>query len=190
MNIVVVGVGAIGSHLILFSRNIDANFTVIDFDKIETKNTLSQFHTRMSVRKNKAKALSQTMSALYGKNIAAISNKLTDDNVDVLLGKADLVVDCLDNGDSRRVIQGYVRSRGIACLHGGLAPEGQFGRVIWDDHFVIDNESGENQPTCEDGEHLPFIVRVSSCMAESIKQYVKNNKRFNYQITPSGVIRI
>lgn len=190
MNIVIVGVGALGSHLMLFGRNIEANWTAIDFDRIEQKNVLSQFHTRMGLRQNKAAALSKTMQGLFGIKLKAIPHKLTVDNVDALLGQADLVIDCLDNGESRRVIQAYVRDNDIACLHGALAPGGEFGRVVWDENFVVDDESGAGQATCEDGEHLPFIVQTSACLAEAAKLYSTEGRKVNFQITPAGTMRL
>lgn len=190
MNIVVVGVGALGSHVILISRNINANWTVIDFDRVETKNIMSQFHTRMSVGKNKAQSIQQIMQGLFGIKVKSVPHKLTEDNAQQLLGEADLVVDCLDNGKSRRVIQSFVRDNNIACLHGALAPNGEFGRVIWDENFAIDDEGGEGQATCENGDHLPFIINVSSYMSSAIKSFVEDNKKQGYQVYPGGLIKV
>jgi len=190
MNIGLVGVGALGSNLMLFARNVNADWTVVDFDRVETKDVMSQFHTKMSLRQNKANALAKSMKALFGIKIKAIPHKLTTDNVDALLGKADLVIDCLDNGESRRVIQKYVRDKNIPCLHGALAAGGAFGRVVWDDSFFIDDETGEGQATCEDGEHLPFIVRTSTCLAESVRLFVNEGRMANWQISPAGTVRL
>ena len=57
--IVIVGVGALGSHLVLLGRNWSARFVVIDDDRVEQKNTQSQFHSRMGVGRNKAQAMQQ-----------------------------------------------------------------------------------------------------------------------------------
>lgn len=190
MNIVLVGVGALGSHLVLFARNVEGSWTLVDFDRVEGKNVLSQFHTKMGMRQNKANALAKTMRGLFGIKTKPIPHKLTVGNVDTLLGTADLVIDCLDNGESRRVIQNYVREKDIACLHGALAPGGMFGRVVWDENFVIDDETGAGQATCEDGEHLPFIVQASTCLAESVKLFIKDGKKINWQISPAGTIRL
>ena len=42
--VIVVGVGALGSHVVQLLRNADATIRVIDFDKVEQKNVASQFH--------------------------------------------------------------------------------------------------------------------------------------------------
>lgn len=186
--IVIVGVGALGSHLVLMGRNFGASIKVIDFDRIEKKNVMSQFHTNMAVGKNKADALKQAMQGLFGIKIDAVPHRLTTDNVEQLLGGSDLVVDCLDNGASRRIIQNYVRAKGIPCLHGALAPDGGFGRVVWTSNFVIDNEGG-GVATCEDGAHLPFITIVASHLAFSVQRFLATGEQINFNIFPGGVSR-
>jgi molybdopterin-synthase adenylyltransferase len=190
MKITIVGVGALGSNLVLSLRNIKAELKVIDFDRVERKNTMIQFHTLMSVGKNKTEALKQAMQGLFGVKIEAVPHRLTADNVNQLLGDADLIIDCLDNGESRRLIQNYVRAKGVACLHGALAPDGGFGRSIWDESFVIDDETGMGTATCENGEHLPFITTVVSYMAASVQRYLKAGKKIGFQVHPNGVVVI
>ena len=184
--IIWVGGGALGSWGILFSRGLDAEHTVIDFDRIERKNVLSQFHTKMGVGKNKAKALQQVMQGMFGVRLNAIPHKLTSDNVNTLLKGADIVVDCVDNAEARKLIQDYVRANNIPCLHGALAADGAFGRVMWDEIFSID-AGGEGQATCEDGEHLPFITSVSADIAQVLKDFLDNGKKRSFQRYPGGI---
>lgn len=188
--IVVVGVGALGSHVVQFVRNMGAMTSIIDFDRVEQKNVQSQFHSKPNVGKTKVESLKKTMDFLFGSKIEVNSNKLVPDNAKALLGRADLVVDCLDNGAGRRVVQAFVRANKIACLHGALAPDGQFGRVIWDEGFTIDDESGVGAATCENGEHLPFISITSSYMAHAIKAFLDNGTKMGFSVSPAGSIRI
>ncbi len=51
--VTIVGVGALGSHAALLLRN-EADLKLIDFDKVDAKNTLAQFHARQSIGRNKA----------------------------------------------------------------------------------------------------------------------------------------
>lgn len=184
--IVIIGVGALGSHLVPLLRNI-GSITVIDFDRIEHKNVLSQFHALGNVGKNKATSLRDTMNFLFKVKIVAIPNKLVKANVLELLEGSKLVVDCVDNGETRRLIQDHVQFNGIPCLHGALAPNGTFGQVIWDDFFTVDDETGAGAATCENGEHLPFISTVSSYMALAIQRFMKTGKQNGFQIHPNGV---
>jgi len=186
--IVVVGAGALGSHLVQFVREVDAEIVAVDFDRIEQKNVLSQFHSRTNVGLSKAPSLAKTMNFLFGRKVSAISNRLTEGNVTEILGPADLVVDCLDNGASRRVVQVFVRSRGIPCLHGALAPNGEFGMSVWDEHFKIDDEPGAGAATCEDGEHLPFIALTAAYLARSVQAFIASGRKTGYSVSPGGAV--
>lgn len=184
MRVVVVGVGALGSHVALLCRTLPVQLKVIDFDRIEAKNLLAQFHTRMGVGRNKAQALQQAMHGLFGVKIDAVPHKLSADNTEALLGDADLVVDCLDNAEARKLVQDFVRARDIPCVHGALAPDGELGRVVWDHLFVIDSEDAPGQATCEGGEHLPFIGRTAATLAQAVALYVGDKRQISTQLLP------
>ena len=186
--IVIVGVGALGSHVLLLLRN-HPGLTVCDFDKIESKNLMSQFHTTMTLGRNKAQAAQQTMRGLFGVAVAPFPHKLTTDNVGVILGGATLGIDCTDNVEARRVIQGYVIPNKIPCLHGGLAADGTLGRVVWSEQFQPD-EAGAGQATCENGEHLPFIGMVSAYMAQAAQRFLRTGERWAFHIMPDKVLRL
>lgn len=187
--IVIVGVGALGSHVALLLRNLHMQrlqgeilkLAVIDFDRIEHKNTLAQLHAKSGIGKNKAQSLQQTLSFLFGVQVDAVPHKLTSDNVKVLLKDAALVVDCVDNAPTRRLIQAFAREAKIPCLHGALNAAGDLGRVVWDDKFEADEEGGSGA-TCEDGENLPFIALVSAHVARAAQEFLKSGRQMSYQL--------
>lgn len=184
--VVLVGVGALGSHLVQFIRNEKVDIRVIDFDRIEQKNVMSQFHGKPGVGKSKVEALKQTMDFLFKRQLMPVGNKLVAENIDALMKGATLVVDCLDNGASRKLVQDYVRKHNLPCLHGALAPGGEFGRSIWDERFVIDSEAGAGAATCEDGEFLPFIALTAACMARSVQIFLREKRKIGFSISPAG----
>ena len=191
--ITVVGVGALGSHFVQFLRSEDVEFKLIDFDRVEQKNTLSQFHGKPSVGKLKVQGLQSTLQFLWGMKTNVNTNKLTIENVSQLLKDSDLIVDCLDNAEARRIIQNYVRGLDVdgdltPCLHGAVDGEGSFGRVVWDEGFVIDSGSAPGTPTCEDGENLPFIASVAAYMARSAQAFLRKGVKHGFQISPGGVV--
>lgn len=188
--IVIVGVGALGSHLVLLVRNEKVDIKIIDMDRVEQKNVMSQFHGKPGVGKSKVEALKQTMDFLFKRQLTVVGNKLVAENIDVLLKGASLVVDCLDNGASRKLVQDYVRKHNLPCLHGALAPGGAFGRAIWDSDFVIDSEAGAGAATCEDGEFLPFIALTAAYMARSVQLFLKDGKKIGFSISPVGAFAI
>jgi molybdopterin/thiamine biosynthesis adenylyltransferase len=186
--ITIVGVGALGSHLVTLLRNEGVDLRVIDFDRVEQKNTASQFHGKPHVGKTKVESLRQTMKLLWGSNLTGFPIKLTKDNVHELLRRSDLVIDCVDNGETRHLIQGYVRAEGIPCLHGALDATGSFGRVVWDSSFAIDDEPSGGQATCENGDFLPFIAITAAYLARSAQVYLRDGKKVGFSITPIGTI--
>jgi molybdopterin/thiamine biosynthesis adenylyltransferase len=188
--ITIVGAGALGSHVALFLRNEKEGLRIVDFDRVEFKNTQAQFHTKMSLGKNKAQALQQGFKGLFGVNIlSVIPYKLTQNNVKELLEGSELVIDCTDNFQARNDISAAVRNMGIPCLHGALSADGSFAVVMWDEHFKPDAETGDGA-TCEDGEHLPFFAAASAHLAMEAQLFLRTGKKRSFQITPSGIVRV
>jgi molybdopterin/thiamine biosynthesis adenylyltransferase len=184
--IVIVGAGALGSHAALFLRNEVEDLKVIDFDRVEKKNVLSQFHSKSTVGKNKVQGLAATMNFLFGRKIETVPHKLTNDNASQLLSGADLVLDCVDNLYTRNLLSTWKDDLEYALLHGALAPGGEFGRVIWDKDFQPDHEGEGEQATCEDGEFLPFIALTAAYLAQAAQEFLKNDRKIGYQVHPGG----
>jgi molybdopterin/thiamine biosynthesis adenylyltransferase len=188
----IVGVGALGSHFYQFIRNEDVEVRLIDFDRVEQKNISAQFHSKKSVGKHKVSALLETTNFLWGLRPTAISSKLVENNAMSLLGLNPeiLVVDCLDNGASRRLLQDHVRKHGMPCIHGALAADGTYGQVVWDKDFKIDDENVAGEATCDGGQHLPFIGVVSCLLAHAVQTWLRSSKHIGYSISPGGVVRL
>jgi molybdopterin-synthase adenylyltransferase len=178
--VTIVGAGALGSHVAQFMRNA-SKLRVIDFDRVEQKNVLSQFHAKSSLGRAKVVALQQTLAFLFGTKIEVVPHKLVGGNAKELLGNAELIVDCLDNLDARTVVQRFARNHGAACLHGALAADGSFGRVIWDEDFSIDGESA-GAATCEDGAHLPLIGLVACYLARAAQEFLATGQRLGFAV--------
>jgi predicted ThiF/HesA family dinucleotide-utilizing enzyme len=187
-NVIVVGAGALGSHVALFIRNL-AQIKIIDFDHIEQKNVLSQFHSKGNVGKSKVESLKQTMNFLFGIKLNTIGNKLVDNNSKQLLNGTDLIIDCLDNAEARRIVQKYARKEKVPCLHGGLAADGAFGISVWDENYEVP-DSQPGLPTCENGDQLPFIALVFAYIAKSAQEFLVDNKKYGYMISPQNATRV
>ncbi len=188
--VVVVGAGALGSHLVLLARNWEVNVQVVDFDRVEAKNIQSQFHTKMGNGKNKAKALQALMNGLFGLKVAAKTAKVVDNNQRELLGGADLIIDCTDNFAAREIIQGFAREHEVACLHGCLSAEGDLARVVWTEHFTADAEGEEGEATCEDGRNLAFHALAAAMIAQVAQKFLEEDTKQSWQVTPFTVVRL
>jgi len=192
--VAIVGVGALGSHVVQFARNWKAHLVVIDHDRVEAKNIASQFHSHMGSGKQKAKALEASMSGLFRRPIAAFPVKLEGYNVSPLLKDVDLVIDCTDNLEARLLLQEYVKEHiyrhAIPCLHGCLSAAGDVARVIWTEHFTPDPEGETGQATCEDGENLWFHGMAGAALAGVAQRFLADGKKMSFQITPTSFIRL
>ena len=187
--IVFCGVGALGSNAVVACRNLAVHFVLVDFDRVESKNCLSQAFVKPSVGKNKAEALKLQLSNFWGVKAESFGVRVEATNVATLCDKADLVVDAFDNAKSRRILSDYARAAEKPLVHAAVSADGTFGLVRWDERFTADEEGDPGQATCEGGEHLPLIALVSSTLARTIQDFVKDGSRHDAMISLSGVIK-
>lgn len=185
--VTVVGVGALGSQFIQMARNFDVLWKVIDFDRVEQKNIMSQFHSKMVSGRNKAQAISTSMQGLFGVRVEPCSHRLEESNADVLLSGSSLIVDCVDNGATRVLIKQWAEANDVPCLHGALSADGQLGRVVWSEDFNVDYEDVEGQPTCDGGEFLPFIGLTACALAMRAQSFLETGSRAGFQCFANGV---
>ena len=200
--IVLVGAGALGSHVAFAGRNVLVPLRVVDFDRVERKNCDAQVHSVTSVGHNKAQALRAFFYGHFGVRIEAVPHKLVSDNVHVLLGPRGrgepaprLVIDCTDNAEARRVIQEWVREPSenedeyIPCLHGAVSADGTVARIVWSEHFVPD-EAEPGVATCEDGRHLPFYSFAASQLVLVAWEFLETGRRRSIQVVAGGIMRL
>ena len=187
MRVAIWGVGALGSTTVLFARNLNARFRLIDFDRVESKNLQAQWFVKQSVGKNKAAALRLQLANFYGIKVESKSVRVAENNVHELLSGCDLVVDCFDNHASRTLLSTVATAQELPLVHGALAADGSFGLVRWDERFSPDQEDSDGQATCEGGEHLPIIGLIAATIARVIQDFVNHGDRRDYMISLSGV---
>jgi len=182
----IVGIGALGSHVALLLRS--QPLRLIDGDRVETRNLGAQFHTTLSLRKNKAQSCANNLQMLFRTKADSYPRMIGWDNADVLLEGCDVVVDCCDNLEARSVIRETCIDR-IACVHGCLSADGQYGRVVWNDRFVPDAEDHPGQHTCEDDANLPFHALVAAVVARETLRYLNTRDQWDYEMT-SRTLRV
>lgn len=194
MRIVFCGVGALGSNAVVACRNLEASLVLVDFDRVESKNCLSQAFVKQSVGKNKAEALKLQLANFWGVKAESFGVRVTEDNVVTLCGSADLVVDAFDNAKSRRLLSAWARSAQKPLVHAAVSADGTFGMVRWDETSTPDEEpsagesGAEGQPTtCEGGEHLPILTVIGSALARAVQDFVQKGEKKDSMISLSGV---
>ena len=185
--IVFCGVGALGSHAVVLCRNLEAQLVLVDFDRVESKNCLSQAFVKPSVGKNKAEALKLQLENFWGVKAEAFGVRVGEDNIATLCGSADLVVDAFDNAKSRRLLSAWARSAGKPLVHAAVSADGTFGLVRWEERFAADDEGAPGQATCEGGEHLPLVALVAATLARTVQDFVAKGETRDAMVSLSGV---
>ena len=146
MRVIFCGVGALGSNAVINCRNLEAQLVLVDFDRVESKNCLSQAFVKPSVGKNKADALKLQLGNFWGIKAESFGVRIGEENVQALCGTADLVVDAFDNAKSRRILSNWARAANKPLVHAAVSADGTFGLVRWEERFVADEEPSAGDP--------------------------------------------
>ena len=189
--VLLVGAGALGSHVALFGRGLPVRWTVVDHDRIEAKNLLSQFHTRPNLGRNKAVSLKQTLFVLFSTSVEGIPHQLVDANAEALLSNQDLIIDCVDNRETRRILQAWTRAHPkVSCIHGAVSNDGKTGQATWDEDFTIDPGPTPPGATCVDGAHLPFLASVAAEIVFAVQLFLETGAKRSTIVMPGARLQL
>lgn len=159
--ILVVGCGGTGGHLIphlarfisvLREGGTDINLVIADGDGVEKKNLKRQNFIEPDLGKNKAQILARRYSNAFGFEIEAITKDLENMNAinaaihNIAYGRSAMVIGCVDNNASRKVISEW--------FHNGDGVGTASGR------FWIDSGNEENSGQVVCGFHPNTYVRI------------------------------
>lgn len=130
--VLIVGAGGLGSPV---SINLSVagvgEIRICDYDVVELSNLNRQLlHNTERVGMNKAASGKKTLE-LYNDNIkiTAIQEKLTRENIDEIAGNADIIIDCLDNFDTRYILNDFALQKKLPIVYGSVW--GMDGRVTF-----------------------------------------------------------
>jgi len=119
----VAGAGGLGSPLLMYLAAAGVgNITVCDFDSPEMSNLNRQIlHDESRIGINKATSAQTTLLNLNPYiQVTPITDKITADNVDAMVGDAQIIVDCMDNFDTRFALNRAALTKGIPFVHGSI----------------------------------------------------------------------
>jgi tRNA A37 threonylcarbamoyladenosine dehydratase len=179
--IVVCGGGALGSHLTEnLARQGARQLTVIDDDRVEAHNIGTQVYEEGDVGAPKAEVLRARCFRATGVEIAAITKRLTEQNVAKLLRDADLVCDTFDNSASRGLVTAHCRERGIACLHLGVNTD--YGEVRWNEIYRVPGDVLAGN-ACDYPLARNLVLFVVALGGEAIARFLVEGARQSYSFT-------
>ena len=119
----VAGAGGLGSPVSIYLAVAGVgNIRICDFDSPDWTNLNRQIlhdHTRIGV--NKAVSGRMTLEKLNpGIDVTAFDTTITEDNVDELVGNADIILDCMDNFPTRYVLNECAMRKNIPLVYGSI----------------------------------------------------------------------
>jgi len=127
-----IGAGGLGSSAAYYLAAAGIGRIIIaDSDKVELSNLNRQIlHGKPRLGKNKALSAKVTLEALNSKiKIQAVTERITATNIDKYAGKADLLLDCLDNFETRFLLNSYAVKKKKPLLFGAIY--GWFGQLAF-----------------------------------------------------------
>lgn len=143
-DIVLVGCGAVGSCYAeetarkALAYHFPISMKIVDFDVVEERNLVSQSFYSSDLGRNKAVCSEErTRNPFFFPE--AVQERIDEQNSAEILGIPDIIVDAVDNLQTRLLLWTYGRANRIPVVHLSLSPSGA-GYVSWSD------ENFENWP--------------------------------------------
>ena len=180
MNIYIFGCGAIGSNLLtnLICDYNDAVYTVIDKDKVESRNIQAgtQFYFREQIGMFKTAALRLNIYQTFNKKIDSVVKEIKNDKdiLELINSKDSLIVDSFDNAKSRNLLTKVCLENNINCIHVAFSPQMTF-EIVWNRKDLLYDEINQGIDICEAVGARSFIKSVCGIAGNVIIDFFKNN---------------
>jgi molybdopterin-synthase adenylyltransferase len=130
LTVCVVGCGGLGGYIIeMLGRLGIGSLIAVDGDVFEESNLNRQILSKADLMgKSKALAAKERMKAVNAEVfVEAVQKRLTLENGKAIMKDADIVVDALDNIESRLVLESLCEELNIPLVHGAIG--GWYGQV-------------------------------------------------------------
>jgi molybdopterin/thiamine biosynthesis adenylyltransferase len=179
-SITVCGAGALGANAVEHLARMGAeSIRVIDFDRVEERNLSTQPYAKDDVGAQKATMLANAMYRAVGARIEPMTERLGPENVAELLSASDVVLDCFDNAESRRVVTDWCGDNGVPCVHAGVADG--YGEVVWNENYTV--PSGGQDDICDYPLARTLSSLVATLAAEAVVRFITDEKRLQRSVT-------
>ncbi|MDY6933731.1 MAG: HesA/MoeB/ThiF family protein [Spirochaetota bacterium] len=122
--VLVAGAGGLGSPLLFYLSVAGVGtLKICDYDKIEPSNLNRQIlHSDKDVGKYKVDSAYETLTnANPNTKVIKIYDKISKENIHEFIDKVDLIVDCLDNFQTRFIINELSVKKTIPLIHAGVS---------------------------------------------------------------------
>jgi molybdopterin/thiamine biosynthesis adenylyltransferase len=177
----IVGAGGLGAPVALYlAASGVGKLTICDFDDVDLTNLQRQIiHTSQSVGLNKALSAQQTIAAINPEvEVKTIQHKSTEQEMDMLISAADVVIDCSDNFATRYALNRLCFAHKKPLISGAaIRFEGQI--TVFDFrsanspcyHCLFPDTGDDQQQRCADnGVFAPLVGMIGTAQAaEALK---------------------
>ena len=119
----IAGAGGLGSPVSIYLAVAGiGGLRICDCGELELSNLNRQIlHDDSRIGWNKAVSAKATLERLNPDiKVEALQEKITEESVAGLIGRADLILDCLDNFPTRHIVNKYAVNSGIPVIHAGV----------------------------------------------------------------------
>ena len=128
----IAGAGGLGSPASIYLAVAGVGeMRLCDVDKVELSNLNRQIlHTEKRVGERKSASAEKTLRDLNPTiDIVAYSDYINENSIDRVVGQPDIIVDCLDNFETRYLLNTYCIQNKIPLVHGAIW--GMMGQVTF-----------------------------------------------------------
>lgn len=119
----IAGAGGLGSSVAVYLAAAGIGcIRICDFDIVELTDLNRQIlHSDHDIGKPKVRSASNTISRINPHvRTVPLFERISKENISELVGEASIVVDCLDNFDTRFVINEHIVRNRLPLVHGGV----------------------------------------------------------------------
>ena len=181
-SVFIAGAGGLGSPVATYLAAAGVGrIILLDCDTVDATNLNRQFlHHAADIGRDKAKSGADKLSAFNPEiQISAVCERLTRKNVAALVGNCDVIVDALDNDETRCILAEFAVQKGMPYFHAAVSGfSGQFASFYPNEgpcYFCVfpETESGEEKPV------FPIIGAtagvIGSMEAGEVIKYITGN---------------
>lgn len=130
----IAGAGGLGSPISIYLAVAGVgNIKIVDHDVVELSNLNRQIlHGDKDIGRKKVESAEETLTGVNSEiKVEALSETITDENVLELVGDSDLIVDAMDNFNTRHTLNEASVKLGIPYFHGAVSGfDGQATTII------------------------------------------------------------
>jgi molybdopterin-synthase adenylyltransferase len=122
--IIIIGAGGLGGPVIFYlAASGVGHITICDSDQVELSNLNRQIlHNNKKIGVKKTDSAAETVRLLNPEiDVTPLSERIEERNAGDILRGYDLIIDCMDNFESRQVINSFCVEKSMPLIHAGVS---------------------------------------------------------------------